>query len=118
LERLENGEVTFRYRDNRTQHLCHSTIAAGEFIGRFLQHVLPKGFVKVRAYGLWSSSQKEQLAKIQQELQQTVQSDPTPMRPAHSVVSSPEEHPTRCPQCKIGSMRFICEIAPERKWPP
>ncbi len=118
LENLQEGLVTFRYRDNKTQELRHTTIAAEEFIGRFLQHVLPKGFVKVRGYGLWSSSQKEQLAKIQQELQQTRQLEPSPTQPALSVVSSPEEHPTRCPQCKIGRMRFICEIAPERKWPP
>ena len=118
LENLQEGLVAFRYRDNKTQELCHTTIAAEEFIGRFLQHVLPKGFVKVRAYGLWSSSQKEQLAKIQQELRQTRQPEPSPTQPTLSVVSSPEEHTTRCPQCKIGSMRFICEIAPERKWPP
>jgi Putative transposase len=118
LEDLQEGLVTFRYRDNKTQALCHTSITAEEFIGRFLQHVLPKGFVKVRAYGLWSCSQKEELAKIQQELQQTRQPQPLPAQPTLSIVSRPEEHPIRCPQCKTGSMRFICKIAPERKWPP
>lgn len=52
LERLENDTVTFRYRDNRTQQLQHPQVSAHEFIRRFLQHVLPKGLVKVRAYGV------------------------------------------------------------------
>jgi putative transposase/transposase-like zinc-binding protein len=117
LEKLHNGEVTFRYRNNKTQELCHTTIPAQEFIQRFLQHVLPKGFVKVRAYGLWSSSHKEQLLK-QQQLQQARQSEPLPTAPALKVLASPAEQPIRCPQCKIGTMQFVCQIAPQRKWPP
>jgi len=121
LEKFENGRVTFRYRNNQTQELCHVDIPAEEFIQRFLQHVLPKGFVKVRAYGLWSSSQKEQLAKIQQELQQARQPHSLPALPAQpelQVSSSPAERPAPCPQCKIGTMRMVCKIAPEKKRPP
>src|SRR5262249_5846943 len=55
LEKFENGQVTFRYRDNKTQAIKHVTLQAAEFIRRFLRHVLPKGFVKVRAYGLCSA---------------------------------------------------------------
>src|SRR5207245_6294804 len=58
LERFEDGQVSFAYRDNRTQENKHVTVSAEEFIRRFLRHVLPKGFVKVRAYGLWSATQR------------------------------------------------------------
>jgi len=61
LERIQDGQVTFRYRDNHTQRLRRATLPAMEFIGRFLQHVLPPGCTKVRYYGLWSNSCRRQL---------------------------------------------------------
>ena len=52
LESIDNGQVSFRYRDNRTQQIRHVTLPAHEFLERFLQHVLPRGVVKVRYYGI------------------------------------------------------------------
>ena len=49
--RLAEGKVTFRYRTSDTDKLTTCVLPAEEFIRRFLQHVLPKGFVKVRYYG-------------------------------------------------------------------
>ena len=51
LERIENGQVTFRYRDNRSQQLHRVTLPAQKFIHRFLLHTLPRGCAKVRYYG-------------------------------------------------------------------
>jgi hypothetical protein len=67
---LEDEQVTFRYRatDTGQERLC--TLAAEEFIRRFLQHVLPKGFVKVRYYGSFSSGSRPHLAAIRQQLGQ------------------------------------------------
>jgi predicted Zn-ribbon and HTH transcriptional regulator len=118
LEKLHDGQVTFRYRHNQSQQLQHITITASQFIQRFLQHVLPKGFVKVRTYGLWSSTQTERLAKIQQQLEQLRRPEPLPSQPVTQLQSSPVEQPTPCPQCKEGRMHFVREIAPERKRPP
>jgi hypothetical protein len=63
LESFVNGQVTFRYRDNRRQQLQLFTLAAEEFIHRFLRHTLPRSFAKVRYYGLFSPAahvQREQ----------------------------------------------------------
>lgn len=49
--KLADDQVTFRYRTSDTGKLRTCTLPAEEFIRRFLQHVLPKGFVKVRYYG-------------------------------------------------------------------
>lgn len=70
---LENDRVTFRYRDTETgaERLC--TLAAEDFIHRFLQHVLPKGFVKVRYYGLFSSGLRKPLAAVRQQLVHTAE---------------------------------------------
>ena len=66
--KLEDAPVTFRYRatDTGQDRLC--TLAAEEFIRRFLQHILPKGFVKVRYYGFFSSGSRSRLAAIRQQL--------------------------------------------------
>jgi hypothetical protein len=50
----DNGRVTFCYRKSGTSHWRPMTLDALEFIRRFLQHVLPSGFQKVRHYGFLS----------------------------------------------------------------
>ena len=66
--KLVDERVTFRYRatDTGQERLC--TLAAEEFIRRFLQHILPKSFVKVRYYGFFSSGSRPHLAAIRQQL--------------------------------------------------
>jgi hypothetical protein len=129
LEKLERGQVTFGYRDNKTQQPRQVTLPADQFIERFLQHVLPKGFVKVRTYGLWSAAQSQRLAQIQKELASPIQEELALIRAAMSQslpteglqevsVPGPSPDSTLCPRCKLGHMIFIREIDPERKWPP
>ena len=61
LVALEGGRVTFRYQDyaDGRKHKT-MTLAAEEFLRRFVQHVLPKGFVKVRHYGLLANRCREE----------------------------------------------------------
>jgi hypothetical protein len=66
--KLAEGKVTFRYRASDTGKLRTCTLPAEEFIRRFLQHVLPKGFVKVRYYGFLASGCRQRLASIRQQL--------------------------------------------------
>ena len=58
LVALEDGRVTFKYNDSATDEVKFATVSAEEFIRRFLQHVLPERFVKVRYYVTesWESS--------------------------------------------------------------
>jgi Putative transposase/Transposase zinc-binding domain len=68
LRKLENGHVTFSYKESATDQLKHCTLSAQEFIRRFLQHVLPTRFIKVRYYGLLSPAQRQLLQKARQLL--------------------------------------------------
>jgi hypothetical protein len=68
IVRVVNDQVTFRYRDGETKKTTTCTLLAEQFIGRFLQHVLPKGFVKVRYFGLFRSGNRPLLAKARQVL--------------------------------------------------
>jgi hypothetical protein len=68
LLKVEHDQVTFRYRASDTGQSRTCTLAAEEFIHRFLQHVLPKGFVKVRYYGFLSVAQRAHLTTLRQQL--------------------------------------------------
>jgi hypothetical protein len=51
-------EVTFRYKDRKANAMRTETVSGVEFLRRFLIHVLPKGFHKIRYYGLWHPSKR------------------------------------------------------------
>jgi hypothetical protein len=111
LEKFENGQVTFAYRDNKTQQLKHLTLPAQEFIRRFLRHVLPRGFVKVRSYGLWNAHNADKLEKARILL--AAQAPPAPG--ALPVQPSPGSRPLAlCPHCKVGHLVLIATFLPQR----
>jgi len=62
IETLENGQVTFRFKNSSTDQWETKTLPVFDFMHRFLQHVLPKGFVKIRYYGLMAPTGKTLLA--------------------------------------------------------
>jgi hypothetical protein len=66
--KLENDRITFRYRATETGAEKRCSLGAEEFIHRFLQHVLPKGFVKVRYYGFLAATQRTRLLSLRQQL--------------------------------------------------
>ena len=61
--KLADGNVTFKYKESATAQVRFSTLSAEEFMRRFLQHVLPPRFVKVRYYGLLSPGNRKLLAQ-------------------------------------------------------
>lgn len=68
LLKVEDDKVTFRYKDSTTGKTRYCTLLAEEFIRRFLQHTLPKGFMKVRYYGLFSPGNRPLLNQVRQLL--------------------------------------------------
>jgi Putative transposase/Transposase zinc-binding domain len=95
LTKLADGDVTFRYQDyadSRKEKLL--TLSAEEFLRRFVQHVLPKGFMKIRHYGLLSSRHREARLHLARRL----------LLPKVALSGSGSEEikpsePWRCPQC-------------------
>ena len=61
---LLRGQTTFQYRARDTGGWKLLTLATPEFLRRFLQHVLPAGFHRVRYYGFWSPAAKEKWARV------------------------------------------------------
>jgi len=101
---LEGGRVFFRFRDyadgNQTKIM---TLSAHEFIRRFLLHVLPAGFRKIRHYGIFASRDKTMRLKLCRRLtgtKQTIQSISTMDR----LISLFGADFNLCPCCKNGHM--------------
>jgi hypothetical protein len=57
---MDQTHVIFRWKDRNAGAWCTELLPGVELLGRFLQHVLPRGFHKVRYYGLWHPSKREQ----------------------------------------------------------
>lgn len=69
---IENGQVTFKWRDYRDNSQWKvMTISAFEFIRRFLMHILPPGFMKIRHYGLFGNRNKTKKLTICKHLTNT-----------------------------------------------
>jgi len=114
LEQFENGEVTFRYREGRTGLTRRCTLDAVAFLGRFLQHVLPQGFTKVRHYGLFSPSRRDGLAQAREQLiaaSAAPRPDPAPAAPATGPAPDGAPCP-RCPACGIGVLHIVETLRP------
>lgn len=60
----DHGRITFNYKDSENHHWHTLTLPAQEFIRRFLQHVLPKGFQRVRYYGFLSPAAKDRWLRL------------------------------------------------------
>lgn len=106
---LANGKVTFGYRDNRGRWR-KETLEAEKFMSRFLQHVLPSRFVKVRYYGFLSLRKRKLLEAIK-ELFALFESNEEKSGSACDLAS--EVRVMCCPKCG-GEMRFVKELKPER----
>ena len=106
---LVNGVVTFRYKDSETKKNKTCCLPAEEFIRRFLQHVLPAGFVKVRYYGLFAPSNRDRLARAR-ELAAAHPNAPSPSRVA--TAPNPARRPADvCPTCR-SRMSLLGPITP------
>jgi hypothetical protein len=118
--------VTFRYRDrdDRRQRAGHRgwrtmTLSGEEFLRRFLQHVLPRGFHKVRYYGWWRPQAAPIRARLQLALAPALPATPQPSAtdatagtpPAPSPAPSPAR---RCPRCASGTLRMIRRLPRDR----
>ena len=120
IARIDDGRVTFRYRDNRRQQLRRVTLLALAFLARFFQHVLPRGCTKVRSDGIWSSARRTHLDQARAHLSAPSSSDtavPIPVVPVPDLPARPST-PSRCPHCRVGHLIILDVLRPQRKVPP
>jgi hypothetical protein len=95
---LENGRVRFRWRDSQDgNQIKEMSLDAIEFIRRYLLHVLPSGFVKIRHFGFLSNRNRKAM----------VQHCRTLLPASATLPIILKTHESLCPVCKIGHLHLI-----------
>lgn len=109
LVSADAGMVTFNYKDYRVEGAARfktMTVATGEFIRRFLIHVLPKGFHRIRHYGLLANGNRaENVAKARELLGASAPASEA--EPESTDADAPRVHSRACPCC--GSAMIVIE---------
>lgn len=122
---IEDEKVSFRWKDYRdgNQHKT-MTLAADEFIRRFLLHVLPLGFHRIRYYGfLGNRYRKDRLALCRELLNMHTDTDKQQHDAACADYRDRYEALTgvslyQCPKCQTGRMLTLERLAPRATSPP
>ena len=113
---ITNDQVAFRYKDYRDQSKNKiMTLEAQEFIRRFALHILPKGFMRIRHYGILSSSRKQKaLPIIHQQLNSKYEIKEK--KDWKQIAADLGFNPDCCPACKQQTMITILSF--DRRGPP
>jgi hypothetical protein len=113
-----NGAVTFSYRDRKNENRKKTmTLDAHEFIRRFLLHVIPKGFVRVRHFGFLASRSKSLLSKCRQLLDLNPALTKLPSKSIQELMLQLTGIDiTRCPLCQKGTLVFLADLPIPAPW--
>lgn len=117
LVAVDDGKVTFRYRDRRRGNARRLlTLSASDFIQRFLLHVLPHGFVRVRHFGFQANGSRTRLIERARQL---LGSSAAPATESNGRESWQDlfrrltgRDPSRCPYCQLGVLHIVTSPKP------
>jgi hypothetical protein len=111
---IDDETVTFTYRDRENGDRRRTMKLDGvEFLRRFLLHVLPTGFVRIRYFGfLANRGRAANLARCRELIgaSPTVATSPAPS--AQPTPTAEEDDRHRCPSCGVGRLRCVAVLAP------
>ena len=113
LLRVDEKGVTFRYKYYREQgRWKQMTLSGMEFVRRFVQHILPRGFQRLRYYGWMSGAKRrEALQQLRQQLVQQAQCVAALLlqQATRPIARPPRRH---CPFCQSEQVMWIGELSP------
>src|SRR5271154_2859825 len=112
---MDDGKVRFHWKDYRDDNRQKTmTLAAEEFIRRFLIHVLPDGFHRIRYFGFLSNGHRAQKLALSRELLGMTTTEPAADPPADyrdRFEALTGQSLRECPHCHVGTMVVIDCIA-------
>ncbi len=112
IVKYQNGKVTFKYKPSGSNNYKYQTVTAIEFMRRFLQHVLPSGFQKIRYFGFLSSAGKNIFEKVQKYFEIKTNESILPEKSAFQ-----KRERNICPHCK-SKMLHLASILRKPRAPP
>jgi hypothetical protein len=116
IVRVADEKVTFRYTVSKSGQTAYCALPVQEFLRRFLQHILPKGFVKVRYYGLFRLGNRRSLARLRSQLRLLLHLAEQVM-PAPAAIDRGTASAVICPNCGQ-PMRVERVLLPHNRGPP
>jgi hypothetical protein len=120
IEKFENGLVTFKWKDYKDKNkIKHMTLEASEFIRRFLMHVLPDKFVKIRHYGILSNRNRNlKLKKCKKLTGAIVEKVKAKLSIEELMLKVFKKDIALCPCCSKGKLLKKKRIHPKAYSPP
>jgi putative transposase/transposase-like zinc-binding protein len=121
---LDDRTVTFRYKDRHSSRWRTCRLEGCEFMRRFLQHVLPKGFHKVRYFGLWHPANRRRAAqaRLLLEMERSVSpSQPSSSAPNSTCIDRGAQNVSQsmiCPICSRGRLVYVGRLTPKNALGP
>lgn len=112
IKSIENGVIKFLYKDREKKKWKIMALSAMEFIRRFLQHVLPKGFMKIRHYGFLNPNSALPIEKVR-ELISFIHD----IIALFTEIAAPEIPGLKCSHCGH-DLQFILFVKPEPRCKP
>ena len=101
------GCATYHYRSHRTERMEHETVEVATFIGRMVQHTMPKGFKRIRYYGVQAT---KTFAKVKEVIQEALAKVEGVVKGAIKIIArltyrqrheqSTGRDPLICPYCR------------------
>ena len=113
IKNIDHNGVTFSYKDYRDKaNEKLMTLTGVEFLRRFALHILPRGFVKIRYFGILTSAYRQQVEslKTKPDIFQLTETKP------ERIARLSGHHPCKCSKCKTGTMIPV-EIIPRIRSP-
>lgn len=108
----DHGQVHLRARGNRNGGKRIVTLPAAEFIDRFLRHVLPPGFKRIRHYGLLAAARKRGCLAAARAALQMPEPQPAVIEAAEVFLARVSGHdPRTCPHCACGHWQTLAVLA-------
>lgn len=109
IKAIHHDSVTFSYRDRKHNNaLKEMTLPAHQFISRFLRHILPKSFTRIRHYGFLSNRDRSKHISLARQLLNMPLPDDqsTDTSTQQRILTLTGIDVSKCPRCTSGTMRF------------
>lgn len=110
IKKMENNKVIFEWKDYRDKNTTKEMeLPAIEFIRRFMLHILPENFYKIRYYGILSSRNKQKdIAKCRELLGVAKNKEPKKAKRSQTLIDKEIlVGNSQCPNCRAGTMHFL-----------
>jgi hypothetical protein len=115
IESLEDGQVTFRYKDYAHGHRPRRmTLTAQEFLRRFMMHVLPRGFVRIRSFGFLTNRVRDKQLVLCRQLLGVTEPVAVTSSGEPASLAIPDDDSLCCPHCGQGVMELVSRTSRPR----